>query len=132
MFPNERELRIALRDKDSSIERLAHKLLKETKSEKLILKMASEGFIVYDRDELGSIQTQQFPALCVNPLDVAGAGDSLLAVVAASSAGRQRLMVGAALGCCMAGLAVETMGNTPITAEMLEGRVNELFGVKGT
>ena len=53
----------------------------------------------------------------MNPLDVAGAGDSLLAVFSTGLASRQAMMPTAALACCMAALAVETMGNTPISAE---------------
>ncbi|MBM5786101.1 MAG: ADP-heptose synthase, partial [Cyanobacteria bacterium K_DeepCast_35m_m1_288] len=64
-------------------------------------------------------------ALSVNPLDVAGAGDSVLAVMAAGMASRQAMMPTAALACCMAALAVETMGNTPIAAETLRRSLKE-------
>ena len=39
-------------------------------------------FIAYDRNPDGLLSNQAFPALSVNPLDVAGAGDSLLALFA--------------------------------------------------
>ena len=54
--------------------------------EKLIMKLGSEGFIVYLKDKNDDIVSQAFPALSVNPLDVTGAGDSLLAVISTSLA----------------------------------------------
>jgi len=63
----------------------------------------------------------------VNPLDVAGAGDSLLALFATGLASGQAIMPTAALACCMAALAVETMGNTPISAEALRNYLEEVL-----
>ena len=71
--------------------------------------------------------SQPFPALSVNPLDVAGAGDSVLAVMATGLASRQAMMPTAALACCMAALAVDTMGNNPISSEKLRNCIEELL-----
>ncbi len=129
LCPNERELRLALQDKDSGIERLSQQLLELTRCERLVVKLASEGFIVYDRTPEGLISSQPFPALSVNPLDVAGAGDSVLAVLATGLASKQSIMPTAALACCMAALAVETMGNTPISAEALRNNLEEALSL---
>ena len=91
------------------------------------MKLGPEGFIAYDRDSDGQLCNQAFPALSVNPLDVAGAGDSLLALFSTGLASEQKMMPTAALACCMAALAVETMGNTPISAEALQNNVREMF-----
>jgi len=125
LCPNERELRLALQDKDSGLESLSQQLLERTRCQRLLIKLAAEGFIAYDRDSNGQIHRQPFPALSVNPLDVAGAGDSVLAVMATGLACRQSMMTTAALACCMAGLTVETMGNTPIAAETLRNSLVE-------
>ena len=61
------------------------------------------------------------------PLDVAGAGDSLLALFATGLASGQAMMPTAALACCMAALAVETMGNTPISAAALRSGLQEVL-----
>ena len=61
----------------------------------------------------------------MNPLDVAGAGDSLLAVFATGLASGQAMMPTAALACCMAALAVERMGNTPIGADEMSRSIQE-------
>mgnify|MGYP001245196894 CR=1 FL=1 len=126
LSPNERELRLALQDKDSGIERLSQRILNESKCDKLIVKLAGEGFIAYDRSANGKIVSQPFPALSVNPVDVAGAGDSVLAVMATGLASGQSMMNTSAIACCMAELAVETMGNTPISAESLK---NNILGI---
>ena len=91
------------------------------------MKLGSEGFIAYDRGVNGEVKNQAFPALSVNPLDVAGAGDSLLALFATGLASGQEMMPTAALACCMTALAVETMGNTPISAETLRSNLQEIM-----
>jgi len=129
LCPNERELRLALQDKDSGLESLSQQLLADTHCERLIVKLAADGFIAYDRDSSGRMISQPFPALSVNPLDVAGAGDSVLAVMATGLASRQAMMPTAALACCMAALAVETMGNMPIGSKALQNSLEEVLSV---
>ena len=127
LCPNEREARLALQDKDGGLEQLSQRLLQITGSERLVMKLGPEGFIAYDRAANGQVSSQPFPALSVNPLDVAGAGDSLLALFATGLASGQAMMPTAALACCMAALAVETMGNTPINAAALRSSLQELL-----
>lgn len=127
LCPNEREARLALQDKDSGLEQISQKLLKITQTKQLVMKLGADGFIAYDRSEAGQIKNQPFPALSVNPLDVAGAGDSLLALFATGLASGQAMMTTAALACCMAALAVETMGNTPINATALRNNLREML-----
>ena len=129
LCPNEREARIALQDKESGLEQLSQNLLNLTGSQRLVMKLGSEGFIAYDHTHNGVIRSQAFPALSVNPLDVAGAGDSLLALFATGLASGQEMMSTAALACCMSSLAVETMGNTPITADRLRSSLQEIMDV---
>ena len=127
LCPNEREARLALQDKDSGLEQLSQRLLQTTGCARLVMKLGPEGFIAYDREDDGEIRNQAFPALSVNPLDVAGAGDSLLAVFATGLASGQAMMPTATLACCMAALAVETMGNTPISATTLRKSLQEMM-----
>ena len=60
------------------------------------------------------------------PLDKA-MDDSLLALFATGLASGQAMMPTAALACCMAALAVETMGNTPISAAALRSSLQEVL-----
>ena len=114
----EREARLALQDKDSGLEQLGQKLLQITRSERLVMKLGPEAYCLRPRLQQPTKQPSLPSPLC-NPLDVAGAGDSLLALFATGLASGQAMMPTAALACCMAALAVETMGNTPISATAL-------------
>ena len=91
------------------------------------MKLGNNGFISYDRDKKDRIISQSFPSLSVNPLDVAGAGDSLMAVMAIGLSSGQPMMNTSALACCIAALAVEQMGNTPLSAQTLKESIMSKF-----
>ena len=126
LAPNEREIRVGLQDKDRGIEELSQIVLDTCRPKSLIVKMAGEGFILY-QNEGESMRRQAFPALSVNPVDVAGAGDSLLASMALGVASRQELVKAAALACIVSKLAVETLGNKPISKTRIEKEISEIF-----
>ena len=126
LCPNEREARIALHDKDLDLEALSIKIIKETNADKLIMKLGSDGFIAYEKFNK-RIKSQPFPALCANPIDVTGAGDSLLAVMAVGLSSSQEMMQTAAIACCMTSLAVRRMGNNPIQTDQLINHINEMI-----
>lgn len=127
LCPNEREARISLQDKESGLELLSNNLVTKTKAERLVMKLGAEGFIAYDRNENGQLISQSFPALSVNPVDVAGAGDSLLSVMATGITSGQSMMTTAAISCFITSLAVETMGNVPIKKEDLLEAIEYFF-----
>ena len=120
LCPNEREARIALQDKESGLENLSNKFIAETNSEKLIMKLGAQGFIAYCRQKSGNFIGQPFPSLSVNPLDVSGAGDSLLALMATGLSADNDFLSTAALGCCMSAIAVENLGNKPINSKSIK------------
>ena len=120
LTPTEKEARIALSNRDDGVERVANQLMQQSRTKHLLIKLGAEGFIAYATEEDGFINRQHFPALCPNPVDVAGAGDSLLACMAASLCAGNSLMESAALGACMASLAVQTVGNLPVRQEQIQ------------
>jgi rfaE bifunctional protein kinase chain/domain len=117
--PTEKEARISIGNKDAGIEWIANDLINKTKSKNLIMKLGADGFIAYESGLNGSINRQHFPALTTNPVDVSGAGDSLLSTVAVAMSAGVSFMHAAALGACAAGVAVQTMGNIPINRDKL-------------
>jgi len=119
LCPNEREARIALGNNDDSIESVAQQILEKTKSKKLVLKLGSNGFVSYEITNDGFIDREHFPALTVNPLDVAGAGDSLLAAISVCLTTGLSFMEASALANYMTSLSVQTIGNTPIQKSKL-------------
>lgn len=124
LCPNEREARIALHEKDLDLESLSNKIMNDTFTKRLIMKLGPEGFIAYDHNENKKL-SQAFPALSSNPIDVTGAGDSLLAVMAVGLSSSQGMMATAAIACCMASMSVERMGNKPIKREEIKNYINE-------
>ena len=109
------------------LEAVAKKIIKLSNCENLIMKTGPEGFIVYERTNNNEFIRQLFPALVVNPVDVTGAGDSLLAAMSVGLSAQQSFMVTAALGCCMASLAVERMGNMTVKASEIVERIEAIY-----
>tara|TARA_A100001035_G_scaffold279856_1_gene282662 strand:+ start:1266 stop:2759 length:1494 start_codon:yes stop_codon:yes gene_type:complete len=127
LCPNEKEARIALRDNHSGIEKISNDIISSLNAEGLIMKLGPNGFISYDCSDKQNIIRQAFPALTVNPLDVAGAGDSIMAVMANGLASNHRMMTTSALACCMASISVSNMGNIPIKSSELINFLNTFF-----
>jgi rfaE bifunctional protein kinase chain/domain len=123
--PTEKESRISLNDNENGIEWIANTLLKHTNSKKMLLKLGSEGFIAYDNET--PPKRQNFPALTANPVDVSGAGDSLFSAMSISLVSDSKLMEAAAIGACMASLAVKEVGNVPISREKLVNYIEDLL-----
>lgn len=125
LCPNEKEARYDIQDKDVGLEQLSQKLIQKTNVMMLIMKLGAKGYIAYERTKT-KYNSEQFPALSVNPVDVTGAGDSLLALMATGIAANQDFLTMASLGCCMTSLAVDRMGNMPINREELMTIVKEV------
>ena len=123
LCPTEREARIALSNHDDGVEYLANLLIQKTRVPNLILKLGAEGFIAYSLGKMGGesqfLRRQYFPALSVNPVDVAGAGDSLLAALSVGMMSGFSTMESAALGSCVAAIGVMRTGNLPVQIEEL-------------
>ena len=121
LCPTEREARIAMDNRDDGIEVVANALMRKTNALNLVIKLGAQGLICYERRDQGDdIVRRHFPALSANPLDVAGAGDSLLATTSVALTKGLSLLEGVALGTCTAAIAVETIGNLPIHLEQIE------------
>ena len=119
LCPTEREARISIGAQDEGIEWVARAMIERTGASNLIMKLGSDGFIAYSTEADGFINSQHFPALNPNPVDVAGAGDSLLSAVAVGICSKNTLMQSSALGACMASLAVDQVGNLPVNRQQL-------------
>ena len=91
------------------------------------MKLGAEGFIAYDKVSGGISKSQSFPSLSVNPVDVTGAGDSLLAVMSTGISTDNNFMSAAAIACCMTAIAVENMGNIPIESNQLKSFLSNIF-----
>jgi rfaE bifunctional protein kinase chain/domain len=124
--PTEKEARIALDDNDSGVEWVANTLLRETNSKNILIKLGPVGFIAYSGKSSG--ERQDFPALTANPTDIAGAGDSLFSAMSVALTSNASLMEASAIGTCMASLAVQQVGNVPITKSRLDSYIEGILG----
>ena len=124
--PTEREARIAVGTQDEGVEWVANALMSQTKSKNLVMKLGGQGFIAYETETEGYINRQHFPALSINPVDVSGAGDSLLAALSVGLCSGATLMESSAIGAGMAALAVQQIGNIPISNQQLKNYLNKL------
>ena len=124
--PTERESRIALATPDEGVEWVANTLMKKTNSRNLVMKLGREGFIAYESEKDGFVNRQHFPTLSINPVDVSGAGDSLLAALSVGLCSGSTLMQSSAIGAGMASLAVQKIGNIPVSNQQLKDHLNQI------
>jgi len=126
LCPTEREARIALGTQDKGLEWVANTLMDQSQTKNLVLKLGGDGFISYETKTDGYINRQHFPALNVNPVDVTGAGDSLLAAHAVGLCSGSKLMQSSAIGAGMAFLAVRSIGNIPVSIQELKSYLHQI------
>ncbi len=125
--PTEREARISLHDNQSGLVVLADRLGDMANAQNVFLKMGEDGVLIFANKNLDfntapdTWTTDTLPALNLNPVDVAGAGDSMLI------AGSMALSVGASIwesaliASHAAALQVSRIGNIPISYDDLAG-----------
>ncbi len=124
--PTEREARISLSNKDDSIEKISNDILELTNSKNLIMKLGANGFITYSNHKKKFIDREHFPSLTRNPIDVTGAGDSLLAGTSLSLACGADIMTASVIGASMASIAIQSVGNFSISKDQLLTYLKEI------
>jgi len=127
LTPTEKEARITLEDKYSGLEMIGTNLIKLTRAHGILLKIGAEGFVSFENTKAEVfIKTQHFPALNPTPVDVVGAGDSLLTGLAVSSCSGATLMEASAIGAIVASIAVSKIGNIPVSISELQNYLRSL------
>ena len=126
IFPTEKEARIAIENKDDGLEFVAQTVFERSNCKNLVIKVGSNGLIAYHVNEKGFKDSEHFPALSSNAVDVSGAGDSVLATMATCISSGMDMMGASALGSIVASCCVETIGNLPISKAKIDARINEL------
>lgn len=114
IFATEREARLATNDFKSGVQNIANNLLNRCKSAGLLLKLGGEGLLVVRKSPY---YTDLIPALNLRPLDVAGAGDAMLAAASLSRMTGSDIFEAAYLGSIAAAIQVSRHGNIPIEKE---------------
>jgi len=127
--PTEHEARLALRDQLSGLASIAPTLLEHLNGERAILTLGRSGLIAIERQTTKSetFRSDSLPALNRNPVDVAGAGDSLLVVSAMALKLGASLFEAAFLGSIAAAIQTSRIGNLPIKLSELSAGVADYF-----
>lgn len=116
--PTEREARLALQNSDDGLVVLADKLLSKTKSKYMILKLASDGMIAQLAEKDFCLpHTDRLEALNAQPVDVSGAGDSVLITASLALSSGANLWEASLIGSIAAFIQVGRDGNLPITKD---------------
>lgn len=126
LTPTEKETRIAMGDYSSGLEKLAHNFLAKTNTKKLVITLGNQGLLAYSKPK-NIVVSEFFPAIESNPVDVAGAGDSLLSSYALSLCSDCSLLEASALGACVAAISVKRMGNIPISKSEINSYLDQLL-----
>ena len=113
--PTEFEARMSTRNYEHGLPILVETLKKQSNAKSILLKIGSDGVLVYpDRDPFDEMPMDRIQALNVAPLDVSGAGDSMLITSAMTLTLGGSLWEAACLGSLASALQVSRVGNTPI------------------
>lgn len=128
--PTEKEARIGLSDQTSGLEALAHKLIRKTNNSNVVITLGSQGILAYShKDNTQEVESEYFCALEENPVDVAGAGDSVMSGYALGLCHGLSLMEASAFASCLAGISVSRIGNIPIKTDEIHNYIQEIINI---
>jgi sugar/nucleoside kinase (ribokinase family) len=135
LCPSESELRETYRQFDESLPAIVYRLLATTRARHAIVTMGPEGLIAFDRmpgfertaGEWGTkVKQEHVPALSGSAVDPLGCGDALLAAATLALCSGGGLLEASFLGAAAAGVQVQRLGNTVISASDLRHAVARL------
>lgn len=129
--PTEKEARIGLADQTSGLEALAQNLIQKTRNQNVVITLGSQGILAYAKEKNhNNVHSEYFPALEANPVDVAGAGDSVMSGYALGLCLGMNLMEATAFASALAGIAVTRIGNIPITPDEIKTYLTEIMNYR--
>lgn len=113
--PTEHEARMAIRDQQQSLTTLGTNLLSVSKVCRAFITLGAAGLMVFERQtSQEGFEPERLPALNPNPVDVAGAGDSLLVASSMALAAGADTYCAAYLGAVAAAIQTSRVGNSPL------------------
>ncbi len=126
LTPTERELRAVVGDFEESLPAVAMRVMRQLKTANLIVTMDQRGCVLFRprEDERANwfnsrLRSDYLPALNDRPLDLVGAGDALLSAATLALSCDTPLPVAGYLGSVAAAIAIDRLGNLPVTADEL-------------
>lgn len=117
LTPTELEARLALRDQNSGLAKIAHELKALTQSQNVFVKLGAAGvFVVSSETNTEDSKTDRLPAFNRLPRDVSGAGDSMLTTGALALSTGASAWEAAFIGSLAAAIQTSRTGNVPISS----------------
>lgn len=126
--PNEKEVRFALADQDTTIRPLSSELYNKAQCKFLIVKMGSKGSITFRR-RIKNNDIRSFfviDALEKNAIDPVGCGDALLAYTSLSLYASKNIVIASILGSISAAIESKIDGNLPVKLDDVLAKLNKL------
>tara|TARA_B110000483_G_C18189754_1_gene540443 strand:+ start:553 stop:1986 length:1434 start_codon:yes stop_codon:yes gene_type:complete len=123
--PTENEARITLRNREDGLVVLADKIKKISKAKNVLLKLGEVGLLVHSKNKKNMF-TDQLNTFNKNPIDPAGAGDSLLVCSALALTCGASIFEAAYLGSVGAGIQISRIGNIPLKAKEIHNKINNI------
>jgi rfaE bifunctional protein kinase chain/domain/rfaE bifunctional protein nucleotidyltransferase chain/domain len=126
--PNEREVRFALADQDSSIRPLATKLYDKAKCKTLIFKLGAKGILTlrrkFSKKDLRSFFV--IDALEKNAVDPVGCGDALISYASLGLYISKNPLIASILGSISASIACKINGNLPVSKKQVKKKLDQI------
>ncbi len=129
--PTEKEARVAMSDSSSGLEPLALALMNKTNNDNIAITLNEQGLLLYSKKADGYV-SEYFPALAVNPVDTAGAGDAMLTGFSLGLSSGLNVFESCFLASCMSALTVMRMGNIPLTAQEIIVYMEQLIKIQNS
>lgn len=117
--PTEHEARVALMNRKDGLEQLCRNLIKKSKCKNIFLKLGKNGLLAVkaENNDTHEYCVDTLPSFNNSPVDVSGAGDSMLVAGSLAMAVGANLWEASLLGSIAASIQVSRVGNKPINLE---------------
>ena len=119
----EYEARLALQEQELGPNFLIKQFVKYSESDKVFLKLGKSGFLIHSGGENSTDlwQEESIPALNEHPVDISGAGDSMLVLGSLVLALGKDIWSASLLAAIASAIQISRKGNVPITSnEIIE------------
>jgi sugar/nucleoside kinase (ribokinase family) len=124
LFATEREIRLSTQDFKSGLQNVCEKLLSVSEAHAVVAKLGSEGLISLTADP--RTDTSKLDALNRSPVDVAGAGDAMIATSSLFRASGVSNWEAIYAGAISSAIQISRNGNVPITKSELLGQLRQI------
>jgi bifunctional ADP-heptose synthase (sugar kinase/adenylyltransferase) len=126
LTPTEMEARIELKDQVSGLAVIAEKLRTKINAQSIIIKLGADGLVMSGVKSDGShLSLDALPSFNLSPIDVSGAGDSILAAASLAITVEDNLAKASLIGSLAAAIQIGRVGNIPIEKEKIRSMISK-------